>query len=312
MKARILTTSSHVEQQLARHIRRLSSISLVSEQADIQILSMYHESDQSLIPLIDATIPTVVITASIQLFSSQIFPLIGQGIHEVAELSLHSPSNDEDDNLQRMLLRVEKAISHDSLSSSQLLWIIGCSTGGPQALAELLPLVEVRDDLAIVIIQHIDHQFTDNLINWLGQQVPWGVEGAVEGNAPETGKIIVAQHELDLGLNADMNFHYSRSKESGFYRPSISHFIETVTKYWKHEACASILTGMGDDGSSSINDFLHAGYRVWLQEFSSCVIDAMPRAVDRIHPGLPQLSLMEMAQRLNKIELTGQSNASYA
>jgi two-component system response regulator WspF len=149
--------------------------------------------------------------------------------------------------------------------------------------------------MAIVIVQHIDHQFSDHLINWLDSQVQWSVRVASENNRPQGGQVAVANSLLHLELTPEMQFKYSDIRRKDFYKPSINYFFSSIAKNWKGRAYGTILTGMGDDGAIGLNEMHEAGFDVCVQDFRSCAIEAMPRAAQKRCVSATQKTLLEMS-----------------
>ena len=88
--------------------------------------------------------------------------------------------------------------------------VLGCSTGGPKILIEILSTFPKNFPAAIIIIQHMDEQFTPGLVNWIGSQVNLPVRVAREGAIPEPGTILMACTDDHLIMTLTLTLSYSK------------------------------------------------------------------------------------------------------
>ena len=75
---------------------------------------------------------------------------------------------------------------------------IGCSTGGPKALADILSAIPGNLGAAIVVIQHVDVQFARGLAEWLAEQTELTVTIAAEGGHPQKNTVYIAGDKRPL------------------------------------------------------------------------------------------------------------------
>src|SRR5262245_43385899 len=138
--------------------------------------------------------------------------------------------------------------------------VIGCSAGGPAALAALLGALPSGLPAGIVIVQHVDKHFAGGLADWLNQRSRLRVRLAREGDRPTAGLVLLAgsAHHLVL-LNHD-TLGYQVLPRNTAYRPSIDVFFESVVRHWRGPALGGLLTGMGEDGASGLKELPDAGH----------------------------------------------------
>jgi two-component system, chemotaxis family, response regulator WspF len=156
--------------------------------------------------------------------------------------------------------------------------VIGASTGGPKALATVLRGLPRTLDASVAIVQHLDVQFAEGLVEWLGEQTELPVSLAREGAKPEPGRVYVAGTNDHLVVGADHSFHYTREPEDYPYRPSVDEFFRSLSRHWPEPGVACLLTGMGRDGAEGMLALRKAGWWTLAQDEKSSVVYSMPRA----------------------------------
>ena len=98
--------------------------------------------------------------------------------------------------------------------------VIGASTGGPQALAEILGRLPARLEAGIIIVQHVDAAFAPGLGQWLSEQARRPVTLIEEGHRPAAGEVLLTVTDDHLILDHDRRLRYSPEPRSACYRPS--------------------------------------------------------------------------------------------
>lgn len=179
--------------------------------------------------------------------------------------------------------------------------VIGASTGGPQALAEVLGRLSPRLEAGIVIVQHVDAAFAPGLGQWLAEQARRPVTLIAEGHPPAVGEVLLSVTDDHLVLDADRRLRYSPEPRSACYRPSVDVFFDSVARNWSRPGVAVLLTGMFHDGARGMLALHRQGWRTIAQDESSSIVWGMPRAaielgaadeilhVDRIADGITRL-----------------------
>jgi two-component system response regulator WspF len=160
---------------------------------------------------------------------------------------------------------------------------IGSSTGGPNALLEVLkgwrPLLGDQPmRSAIVIVQHIDAEFAPGLCTWLSEQSPFPVRPAREGGRPEAGVALLATSNDHLVLRENLTFAYTPEPREYPYRPSVNVFFQNLATRWPKTGVAAVLTGMGDDGAVGLLALKKKGWHTIAQDERTSVIYGMPKA----------------------------------
>lgn len=175
------------------------------------------------------------------------------------------------------------------------LLVIGASTGGPEAVAQVLHGLPAGLPAAVVVIQHIGAEFAPNLVVWLTRRCHLSVEIAREGGTPRAGVVSVAATDDHLIVQPNLRFHYTRDPADYPYRPSVNRFCDSLAAYWSTPGVAVLLTGMGDDGGRGLARLRQAGWLTIAQDQQSCVVYSMPRAAIELNGACRVLSPTQMA-----------------
>jgi two-component system response regulator WspF len=177
---------------------------------------------------------------------------------------------------------------------------IGASTGGPKALSIILAALPQVLGAAVVIIQHVDEQFSRGLAEWLNSQSDLKVVLVGEGERPEIDTVLVASTNDHLMLGADLVLRYTREPRDYPYRPSVDVFFESLARHWPRRDMAVLLTGMGRDGASGLAALRRAGWQTIAQDEKTSVVYGMPAAAIELGGATHILSLERIAPAIMK------------
>lgn len=161
---------------------------------------------------------------------------------------------------------------------------IGVSTGGPNALAAVLPTFPADFPVPLVIVQHMPPVFTKLLAERLSSQSALKVTEAAEGTRLEPGRgyiapgdyhmiVRVTRDGFKLGLNQD--------PPENSCRPAVDVLFRSVAETFRGGVLAVVLTGMGQDGLRGCESITEAGGQVFVQDEASSVVWGMPGYVAR-------------------------------
>src|SRR5206468_4769005 len=98
---------------------------------------------------------------------------------------------------------------------------IGASTGGPQALLSILSALPPKFPAAIVIVQHVDREFSQGLATWLSEASGVKVELARSGSLPVAGAALLAGNQDHLVMTSGGAFRYRAEPLALAHRPSV-------------------------------------------------------------------------------------------
>jgi len=161
---------------------------------------------------------------------------------------------------------------------------IGVSTGGPNALADLLPLIPAAFSLPIFIVQHMPPVFTRLLAERLQAMTKLRVLEASDGIPVHAGTVYIAPGDFHMRVcrrAAEKFISLDRSEPENFCRPSVDPLFRSVADIYGGAAIAVILTGMGQDGLLGAERLRQEGAWIIAQDEASSVVWGMPGAVVR-------------------------------
>src|SRR3954447_5934455 len=176
--------------------------------------------------------------------------------------------------------------------------IIAASTGGPRALAQLLPALPARLGEGTLIVQHMPAGFTGSLAARLDRMSPLHVREAALGDQLEPGTALIAPGGAHLRLDGARHARLTDDAPVGGLRPRADLTIADVAAGWGERTLLVVLTGMGRDGAQGARAVRAAGGRIICEAAESCTVYGMPRAV--IEDGLADvvLPLGELAEAI--------------
>ncbi len=160
--------------------------------------------------------------------------------------------------------------------------VIGCSTGGPQALAEIFRTIKTQINAPIFIAQHMPPMFTKSLADNLARVSGLAAQEGRHGEMVKPGTIYVSPGDYHMEViprGNDMFISLNQTPPENYCRPSANPLLRSVAKAYQGECLAAILTGLGADGSQGAADFVKAGGSVIAQDEATSVIYGMPAAV---------------------------------
>lgn len=170
---------------------------------------------------------------------------------------------------------------------------IGCSTGGPDALATVLS--SLRGDLRVpvLVVQHMPPLFTRLLAQRLDATSHLQVAEAVHGEVVRPGRVLIApggRHMVVKKAAQGQIVELNEDPPENFCRPAVDVLFRSVARVFGAGALAVVLTGMGRDGANGAVEIRNAGGEVFVQDEATSVVWGMPGAVaqagaaDRILP----------------------------
>jgi two-component system chemotaxis response regulator CheB len=177
---------------------------------------------------------------------------------------------------------------------------IGCSTGGTQALQEVLTALPAVSP-AVVIVQHMPPTFTAAFAHRLDGLCKITVKEAQNNDRVVPGCALIAPGGKHLLLQRSGAQYYVEVREGpavNRHCPSVDVLFRSAAKSAGRNALGIIMTGMGDDGARGLKEMRNAGANTIAQDEHSCVVFGMPKeairmdAVDRI------LSLNELPRAI--------------
>jgi len=157
--------------------------------------------------------------------------------------------------------------------------VIGASTGGPQALQQVLAAIPTNLPAAIVIVQHMPAGFTRSLARRLNEASSFNVQEAADGDRLAQGLALVAPGDYHLRFINDKRVALDHSPRRHHVRPAVDITLESAAEHYKKAVIGVILTGMGCDGTAGAACVKAAGGKVIVEDESTSIVYGMPRSV---------------------------------
>ena len=192
--------------------------------------------------------------------------------------------------------------------------LIGVSTGGPNALKQLLPKIPADFPAPIALVQHMPAGFTATLARQLDSECSLTVREAEEGDTLKAGTVYIAPGGKHLELNTTAsNDVLACTITDGVpvnsCKPAVDILFGSVAaSSYRRSVLSVILTGMGNDGADGVAALKQGKSICLTQSQDSCVVYGMPKAVDDRSLSDEQVPLDSMAERILAWAMPGYKN----
>ncbi|HUP88503.1 MAG TPA: chemotaxis-specific protein-glutamate methyltransferase CheB [Longimicrobiales bacterium] len=185
-------------------------------------------------------------------------------------------------NLQ-MRRRVDGVLKSDSKihGKARSAIAIAASTGGPRALAEVVPRLPAALPSAILIVQHMPATFTKAFAERLASLSAAPVKEAVDGEIIQAGTVYIAPGGVHMSLKRTADgiaISLEDTDPLWGVRPAADILFNAVAKHFGPASAGVVLTGMGRDGADGLRAIHEVGGWTAVQDAESCVVYGMPRA----------------------------------
>lgn len=160
--------------------------------------------------------------------------------------------------------------------------LIGVSTGGPNALAALLPALPGSLGVPVLIVQHMPPVFTQSLAENLDGKCALRVREAAHEESAVADTVYIApggrQMRLAPGSRGSKIIQITDDPPENNCRPAVDYLFRSVAHHFPGQALGVILTGMGSDGTLGLRLLKRHGCFIIAQDEASSVIYGMPKA----------------------------------
>jgi len=164
-------------------------------------------------------------------------------------------------------------------SGTRRMVLIACSTGGPRALAAVVPALPSPLGSGTLIVQHMPPGFTGSLASRLDRDSRLSVREATGGEALRPGTALLAPGGSHLRLDAQRVVRLSDSPPIGALRPRADLTIADAAGLFGPDLLLVVLTGMGKDGLDGARAVRAKGGRILVEAEDTCTVYGMPRAI---------------------------------
>lgn len=166
--------------------------------------------------------------------------------------------------------------------------LIGVSTGGPAALAQIIPALPADLRVPVLIVQHMPPLFTQTLAQKLDSSSGLCVSEAADGEIALPGHVYIApggKHlKVTAGRQHEIVLHTSADPPENNCRPAVDVLFRSAAEAFPGLSVAVVLTGMGRDGTAGLAELRAAGVFAIAQDELTCAVFGMPK--EAIHAGV--------------------------
>jgi two-component system chemotaxis response regulator CheB len=167
------------------------------------------------------------------------------------------------------------------LNNPMALVALGISTGGPNALQEILPALPADLPVPVVVVQHMPPGFTTPFAERLNQLCPISIREASHGELVHPGVVYIAPAGSHLRVSRPTESRtvvfLSTKREDQPHIPSVDIMMQSVALAFHSQAMGVIMTGMGSDGAQGMSAIHREGGFTLGQNEASCAVYGMPR-----------------------------------
>lgn len=182
---------------------------------------------------------------------------------------------------------------------------IGASTGGPQALQEVMREVgTAMNDVPVVITQHMPPTFTAILAEHMGKAALRPAKEGEDGEILKPGNIYVAPGGKHMIVEKDggaVKIRLTDGPPVNFCKPAVDPLFDSVAKAYGSAALGVILTGMGHDGADGVKTIAAGGGSIITQDETTSVVWGMPGAAAQTGMCSDILPLKEIGPKISRV-----------
>lgn len=160
---------------------------------------------------------------------------------------------------------------------------IGSSTGGPNALAEVITKLPRRLNVPVLIVQHMPTVFTKLLADKLDKLSALKVCEAEDGEAIRPGQVYIAPGDYHMVVekrHSENRIKLNQAAPENSCRPAVDVLFRSVARAYGKQTMAVILTGMGKDGLAGCRELSKLGAHIVAQDQATSVVWGMPREIE--------------------------------
>lgn len=183
--------------------------------------------------------------------------------------------------------------------------VIGCSTGGPGALHQIIPKLPADLPAAVLVVQHMPPGFTRSLAQRLDEISAIPVKEAEEGDRVTAGQVFIAPGGLHMLVDAGGHIRLNQDPPLHGVRPAVDKTLDSVAPLWRERTVGVILTGMGYDGAKGMVGVKKAGGATIAEDASTCVVYGMPKVVAELGAAGQVLPVHEIAEAIVRLVREG-------
>ena len=180
---------------------------------------------------------------------------------------------------------------------------IGASTGGPQAIKQILMSVPQGFPAPILIVQHMSEGFTEGMVNWLKNNTGHDIRIATQDDELKPGVVYFAPEGVHMEVSAKRRIVLTDAPNVNGIKPSASILFNSIARNLGRSAVGVLLTGMGRDGADGLLEIRRNGGYTIAQDKESSIVFGMPGEAVKIGGAVSVLPLDSIGGELCRIFL---------
>jgi two-component system chemotaxis response regulator CheB len=204
----------------------------------------------------------------------------------------------------RPVTRTRTAQARSRTTMSEIVGI-GISTGGPNALAKMMPMLSPKLNVPVLVVQHMPPLFTQSLAKSLNAKCQLTVKEATNGEPLVANTVYIAPggKQMKIVAGADgktRNIKITDDPPENSCKPSVDYLFRSIAEHYVGRATGVIMTGMGSDGTLGLAQMKKNGSLIIAQDKESCTVYGMPK--EPIESGLADIiaPLDKIAEKITK------------
>ena len=223
---------------------------------------------------------------------------VAQGMAEYHELIVDKIRTAARSKVKKASPAKTASVNKVSYSGTEKLIAIGASTGGTEAIKEVLRTFPANAP-ATVITQHMPAGFTSTYARRLDSVCQMQVKEAKGGERLLPGQAYLAPGDKHMEIErsgADYRIRLTDGPRASGHKPSVDVLFNSLCKSAGNNAIGVLLTGMGSDGAIGLQELFNAGCETFCQDEASCIVFGMPKVAIEKGAAKQVLSLDDMGK----------------
>lgn len=194
----------------------------------------------------------------------------------------YGKASDLPDRKESRTVKAPKPIVSSMPKSRSEIVAIGISTGGPNALAQMMPRLPADINVPVLIVQHMPPVFTLSLAKSLNEKCALTVKEAENGEILKPNVVFIAPggKQMKITAHADGKNRLIKITDDppvNSCKPSVDYLFDSIASHYIGRATGVIMTGMGSDGAAGLKKMQGNGASVIAQDRASCTVYGMPK-----------------------------------
>lgn len=180
---------------------------------------------------------------------------------------------------------------------------VGASTGGPQAIKQILMTLPKEFPAPVLIVQHMSEGFTEGMVSWLKNNTGHDIRIASHDEKLTPGVVYFAPEGIHMEVSANKRIVLTDAPIVNGIKPSASILFNSVARNIGRSAVGVLLTGMGRDGADGLLEIRRNGGYTIAQDEESSIVFGMPGEAVKIGAAKSVLPLDSIGGELCRIFL---------